>query len=476
VTCQLLAGDSGDEADLLCSSPSRSPSAGSGLHLLLQPPSPGSSPLASPLSPFPGLHRAGSGGSDGSSVRVASTRLPSSYRPSKGEVNWDQRLDVATLRLNKLLAPGVGPVRLRLMLWASVTSTLLGQVELPLLVPTPASSGASDEEQEEEEGGARSIVPPLLQVGVQRVPMPFFHHSRLGSAAGGRRTPLDRRGSAVEPSAFQTRKRQLPPRWRRAASEPMRDDARALSVFNLQLDGGEDGGGRDNDDEGEANTYVARPFAWPAQGQLVVDVGLLSLVHEGVDEQKEEADATAVGRVVDSSPNPLVLVHALLARPADLLGKEEACVVWAQRQSLAQDGRALVKLLRAALAYGPFWGEGAVGVGALLEMWAAAGCILTTLDAMKLLGRCVRRIALPSSCTRSRVLPSHISIHTKHECMDAGTFPTPPSAPSPFSSWSGQGTRRSSSTSSSSCSSCATSLGSVAAAAVGGRSYWRRCP
>lgn len=79
--------------------------------------------------------------------------------------------------------------------------------------------------------------------------------------------------------------------------------------------------------------------------------------------------------------------EALLARPSDLLRKQEAAVLWGKRQELLQDGRALVKLLRAVQAYGPFK-KGVDGAG-LVGMWAAAGCMLTVLDAMQLLGRSV---------------------------------------------------------------------------------------
>ena len=383
MTCQLLAGDGGDEADLLLttniSSTISSP-------VLPSPPSPGSSPATPPPLPSPHVqtfaHQGSSStttsSSSSSSLRVAGTRLPSSYRPSKGEVSWDQRLDVATVRLDKLLAPGLGrqvggPVRLRLRigLWASASSTLLGQVEAPLLLV------AGDEA-------------PVLQLGVQRLPILFFH-----------RPPLDRRGSAVEASSYQhshtpsSRKGQLPPRWRRAASEPVGKEAAAgagtaaatVALSRLQLDGSDD------EEAGPIpqSSPSLRPFAWPVRGQLTIDIALLST--QGADEQKEEAEAEAMagGAVYADTDSPLVLVHALLTRPSDLLSKEEAAVLWAHRQGLAQerDGRALVKLLRAALAYGPSLAEGSVEVGGLLEMWTVAGGALTTLDAMKLLGRCV---------------------------------------------------------------------------------------
>lgn len=93
------------------------------------------------------------------------------------------------------------------------------------------------------------------------------------------------------------------------------------------------------------------------------------------------------GLYYDTPPavHPLALVELMLERPSDLLRMEEAAVLWQERQSLVQDGRALIKLLRAEQAYGAF-AEGIDRTG-LLDMWATADCSLTTLQAMKLLGR-----------------------------------------------------------------------------------------
>ena len=362
VTCQLLVGDGDDDAaDLLLGPNTNTCSIASSPHVLATPEA---SPLAFPTSPS--QQWAGSS----TSLRVASTRLPSSFLPSKGRVCWEQRLDVARFRLERLLAPDLGPVRLRLMLWASTSSSLLGQVEVPLLLP-PIIGGGTDDADDGDETA------PTLQLGVQRVTIPIFQQG-ASSRVAATRTPPGRRESAVEPEA-PSRKRQLPPRWRRAASEPVRGDSAAappaVPLSRLQLEDEE------LDCSEEAN--APRPFVWPAQGQLVIDLSLLQQAEaEGLCERTDEEGPGA------GEASPLAAAEALLALPVDLLSREEAGFLWAQRHALLQDGRALVKLLRAVLAYGPLEAEGP-GPAGVLEMWATAGCRLTKLDAMKLLGRCV---------------------------------------------------------------------------------------
>lgn len=368
VTCQLLVGDGDDDAaDLLLGPNTTTCGIASSPHVLA---SSEASPLAFPTSPS----QQWAGSSSSSSLRVASTRLPSSFLPSKGRICWEQRLDVARFRLERLLAPGLGPIRLRLMLWASTSSSLLGQVEVPLLLP-PIFGGGTDDV----DGGDEAA--PVLQLGVQRVTIPIFQQgasSRLAAA----RAPPGRRGSAVEPEA-PSRKRQLPPRWRRAASEPVRGDSAAappaVPLSRLQLE--------DEELDRSEETYAPRPFVWPAQGQLVIDLSLLQQAEaEGSCERKDEEGPGA------GEASPLAAAGALLAWPLDLLSREEAGFLWAQRHALLQDGRALVKLLRAVLAYGPLEAEGpGPRPAGVLEMWAAAGCRLTMLDTMKLLGRCAMR-------------------------------------------------------------------------------------
>lgn len=371
VTCQLLVGDGDTDAvGRLLLSPDTCGIASSP-HVLAFPET---SPLAFPTS----LSRQCAGSISGS-MRVASTRLPSSFLPSKGRVCWEQRLDVTRFRLEQLLAPGHGPVRLQLMLWASTSSSLLGQVEVPLLLP-PTTGGVPDE-ADEAAGAAES--PPLLQLGVHRVTIPIFHQG-TSSRAADRALPK-RREFAFEPGA-PSRKQQLPPRWRRAASEPVREDSAAAllaaPLSRLQAE----------DEEADCSD-APPPFVWPAQGQLVIDLSLLQQAEaDGSCERKDEERPMA-GAVETS---PLAAAEALLAWPLDLLSREEAGFLWAQRQALLLDGRALVKLLRTVLAYGPLDVEG-TGTAGILEMWAGASCRLTMLDAMKLLGRCVC-VDLVTSC------------------------------------------------------------------------------
>ena len=116
----------------------------------------------------------------------------------------------------------------------------------------------------------------------------------------------------------------------------------------------------------------------------------------------EAAASAALGNGdASEDTDPLQQVAGLLDRPSDVLALEETQLLWSHRLHLAQDGRALVKLLRAVLAFGPaaVAGEGANSSGAgasltaddaapevLVGVWAEQGCRLTTLDAMKLLG------------------------------------------------------------------------------------------
>lgn len=147
------------------------------------------------------------------------------------------------------------------------------------------------------------------------------------------------------------------------------------------------------------STTDSEDEGWGEVEQLLIDVSALSKTRKSINcEEEKEASS-------------LSLAHALLARPSDLLSREETALLWAQREGLVQDGRALVKLLRAVLAYGPLEGSVDVDGAGLIGMWATAGCGLTAVDAMKLLGRYVL------SSRRMSCLTSFVSLLAHLVCM-----------------------------------------------------------
>ena len=275
---------------------------------------------------------------DGMGVcRVASTRVPSSYRPTKGQVCWDQKLDLPCS-----LISGRRRGALHFMLWSS--STLLGQAEFPLRTKGEDATG------------------------LQRLVLPFLYPG--GSSSRGR---IDRRGSTgVAPSpssssSFSSRKQHQQPLWRRTVSEPVAVASHSEASPTPAS-------------PAATSPLSPTPFPWPTQGNLVFEVLVSST------SPPPSASST--------HPTPSQLLQRVLARPSDALSLDEARLVWTHRHGLVpQQGSALVKLLRALILLPDFRHEVETdnnnndSILYVLQLWRDhPGSVLSTLDAMKLLG------------------------------------------------------------------------------------------
>eukprot|EP00624_Nannochloropsis_granulata_P001904 evm.model.NODE_19166_length_72781_cov_34.074345.1 len=296
--------------------------------------------------------RGGMSGDDDQATDVASTGLPTSYRPSKGQICWDQKLvavpmggperEIASTSISSSGCRTPTPdASLHFMLWSS--STLLGHADFPL-------SAAAN-----------------TMGSMQRVVLSFTQGARASTKVFGRRGSCDvaavsrhhQHRSPASPSDNASLSMQNPSRkrvpesslWRRSISEPASVHDGVPSCASSSPVTNAHGSPSPTSPSIILSSCSTSSYGWPKHATLVFEL-LYSSSSSSSSSLSSLTTTTTPAPSSNPTGEPTVLqrLQLVLARPSDGVSLEEARLLWVHRHTvIPPSSRALVKLLRSLM-------------------------------------------------------------------------------------------------------------------------------